>query len=157
MIGKTDKVEPFLLERYRYVLEQKRQLNGATFRIAATYQALLLATGGGAFAVIERTLNESVPVLFALLCLRALTIFVLLLGAFGALMVASGIVSWLKYRRDEADIEVQVYSSARPAPVVRNIFRWYETYILMMIVVSSSVAAAVIHFFAIPLVRAAGG
>ena len=125
----------FLLERYKYVLLRKQHLNEATFKIAAIYQTVLLALGIGQYNVIslwkQKTLNNDLAHLFtncifAMLIILTMLILILILG---------GIFSWLKYKSDESDIEFKVSGTRRPDVTFKSIFRWYETYLALIVII----------------------
>nr|AVJ40384.1 hypothetical protein CLM75_24710 [Pseudomonas lurida] len=126
--------QDFTLERYKYILERKQSLNEATFKIAAIYQVIIVALGLAQFNVIAMTSSKSITLSTAefastcLLCMLAiltLLIIALLLG---------GIFSWLKYRSDERNIEIQIFGKSREPTSISNIFRWYETYIALIVI-----------------------
>lgn len=123
--------EAVLLERYKYILDQKKNLNERTFKIASVYQVLVLAIVTGQFSIVsdERSgrLDQQIAIdaswgLFILLAIVTFILFALIIG---------GILAWLGYRKDEIDIEMLVRGVSRNEPKLRDIFKWYETYILL--------------------------
>ena len=79
----------FILEKYKYVLSRKRDLNDATFKIVAMYQAGLALLVSGQFAILAATvsfhLEKSVAraaalTLFALMCILTMSSLLLLGG-----------------------------------------------------------------------------
>jgi len=130
--------EAFLLERYKYILEQKRSLNAATFKIVSILQLIVAAVATANFSIIKAVqsgeIDSDAARLAVLFCFVG-SIFVILACL---LSLVGGLASWLKYRRDEAAVEMQVHGAARPAPNFASIFRWYETYIILAAVVGAA-------------------
>ena len=124
------KSSDFLLERYKYILNQKKDLNERSFKVASVYQATILAIAAAQYRVITDVQDGKVFILsgsvlswslFGLMCLASAFFIVLLIG---------GIASWLKYRKDEGEIEIKMFGLARPIPKTIDYLRWYETYLV---------------------------
>lgn len=145
--------DPFLLERYKYVLEQKRALNSTTFKIATIYQALMLAVCTAAYTVEKQALAADLPIVLAEGSLKILGVAAVVIGMFACLMILSGLNAWLKYRRDESDIEGQVYGQSRRPPSWYDAIRWYETYLLLTILVVTVAVVSIIFAFALPSLK----
>ena len=77
-----------------------------------------------------------------------------LLGILTLFVVASivvGVVSWLDYRREEAEfLDREVEPGFRPPPDTRNLWRWTETYVGLFILVVYLVVAAYVEWRVIP-------
>ncbi|WHU02596.1 hypothetical protein [Sphingomonas sp. NIBR02145] len=134
----------FLLERYKYILSQKRDLNDRTFKIASVFQALVLVIASGQYKILLDISSKSISAdrgiavswtIFLFLCLASVCYITLLVG---------GLYSWLKYRSDEAKIELLVFGNPRPNPTILDCFRWYETYLIL-----AGILAPAVHFFAL--------
>ncbi|MCK9744742.1 hypothetical protein [Pseudomonas syringae] len=119
----------FLLERYKYILARKQTLNDATFKIATIYQVLLLALGAGQYNVILQWKSVAITADIASLFSLCITIMIFALSALILTLLMGGVASWLKYRRDEANIELTVHGTNRDPVNFASIFRWYETYL----------------------------
>ncbi len=139
--------EQFLLEKYKYVLEQKRSLNETTFKIVSLFQLVIAALAAGDYEVVKSaqsavlspaTARLAIHVLYGGFLLATLACLCLLIG---------GIVSWVDYRSEESDIELAVHVVGRAKVRILSSLRWYETYIIVMMLV-----AAVGYSIALPLI-----
>jgi len=130
----------FTLERYKYVLGQKKDLNEKSFKLATVYQAAVILACGATYKVVCDARSGVVTAQEGLAFEWAIFGIMTLASLFFALLIAGGLLSWLKYRRDEADIEFAVTGTCRPAPGRSDILRWYETYLII-----GAVAVPLIH------------
>ena len=123
--------EKFLLERYKYVLEQKRSLNSVSLQIVAIFQAGLILVTTGAFSLSASVRMHTADVRTVRLGLNALCGVLLVVSFFCLLLLFSGISAWSSYKREERDIEAryEIFSSAPLPP--GSIWRWFETYIVL--------------------------
>lgn len=119
----------FLLERYKYILTRKQHLNEATFKIAAIYQVILLALAAGQYNVIVQWKAAAITGHIAELFSMCIAVMIFALSALILTLLIGGIASWLKYRRDETNIELAVHGTSRAPVRFASIFRWYETYL----------------------------
>ncbi|WP_252088843.1 hypothetical protein [Pseudomonas sp. MWU13-3659] len=129
--------ENFKIEKYKYILARKQALNEVTFKIVAVYQALILALFAGQYAVYtsagKGTLTpalalQSTYVLFALFVMVSVLILALLVG---------GVFSWMSYRQDESEIELAVTGVPKRPIALADLWRWYETYLVLFVLVFS--------------------
>ncbi|WP_095125921.1 hypothetical protein [Pseudomonas sp. Irchel s3a12] len=125
--------EVFKLEKYKYILARKQSLNEATFKITAIYQVAIAALGLAQYNVIAMlkadTITFEVASLSSLCLILMLTILTILIVA----LLIGGILAWLKYRRDESEIEQEVFGKPRSPVKLTSIFTWYETYIAITV------------------------
>jgi len=128
----------FALERYRYVLEQKRELNKATFGIVAIYQAGLGLVAAGELAIRGALSKGELKPNDAQVMLDGVFWLLIAVTVFSLLLLFGGIAAWLGCRRDEAHFEDRFLGGARSQPKLRNVFGWYETYFVIAIVVITS-------------------
>ncbi|WP_122318177.1 hypothetical protein [Pseudomonas cichorii] len=119
----------FLLERYKYILLRKQHLNEATFKIAAIYQVLLLALAAGQYNVITLWRGLTITKELASFFSSCLLAMIIALSTLILTLLIGGVASWLKYRKDESEIEVAVHGKKRSPVTFTSIFRWYETYL----------------------------
>ncbi|MBD8899023.1 hypothetical protein [Rhodanobacter sp. DHG33] len=141
----VDQGGDFALERYKYVLEQKKYLNGVSFKIVSIYQAGMALLLGGCYKIVVATRGGSLSCESADLFLRGLFLLFIILTIFSILMISCGILAWLGYRRDESDLESAVGVASKPLPRFRDMFRWYETYILLVVVVVAILFGFYLH------------
>ncbi|MDX7798086.1 hypothetical protein ACEUBU_03425 [Aeromonas caviae] len=125
----------FFLERYKYILLRKQHLNEVTFKIAAIYQVLLLSLAAGQYNVVILRKNLTINGEMALFFSKCLMTMLIALSALILTLLAGGIFSWIKYRKDEADIELAVHGNTRPPVKPLSIFRWYETYLGVIVMI----------------------
>jgi hypothetical protein len=125
----------FLLERYKYVLLRKQALNEATFKIAAIYQAVLLALGLGQYNVLVLYQSGALSAVNARLYSNLLLAMLFVLSALVLTLLVGGIFAWINYRNDEAEIELKVAGIKKDRIKMLSIFSWYETYIGAIVLV----------------------
>jgi hypothetical protein len=137
--------ENYLIEKYKYILSRKGQLNEATFKIVSLYQIVVFAFAISFFKIYssykDGILTLDVGYFF---CLALIVLFV----AFNILILAlltGGVFAWLKYRRDENEIQSLIYGTTRSDIRFKNIFAWYEFYIILFII--AVCISPVIYFY----------
>lgn len=131
-------IESMLVERYKYVLEQKKRLNETTFKIAAFFQAVMIVILGAQFRVVE--LHQRSEITYSLASVATWGLFWATLGltCLSLLLLFGGVASWFDYRHQEVELERQLGGTERRPPSMRGFFRWYETYVaLIMIIVTA--------------------
>lgn len=145
--------ETLLLERYKYVLDQKKNLNDATFKVAAFFQAVLLVILGAQFRILELAQKKEVTVELARLGSWGLFWAVIALGAVSILLIVGGIATWFDYRREESELELLLGGTSRHLPSLRGLLRWYETYIVAIIVTVAAAYWYVLHYVVLPSIQ----
>jgi len=131
----------FLIERYKYILGQKKDLNERSFKIASVFQALLLLVASGQYKVVLDLEGGSIGADRGILVSWAMFAFVCIATACYLSLLLGGLFAWIKYRGDEATIEADVFGAARSPPRVKDCLRWYETYLIV-----AGLAAPLVHF-----------
>ncbi|TPJ17806.1 hypothetical protein FJW04_09705 [Mesorhizobium sp. B2-7-3] len=142
---------PYLLERYKYVLDQKKELNKTTFLIGAFYQAVLAVIFAAQFQVVRSVSDHSLSSDIAKLGTWGLFWCAAAVSAICVMTLVAGLFAWLNYRSDEAEIEAVVFGKARKPIGVMDAFRWYESYIIIGILLVVLSYAIVIYKIIIPL------
>ncbi|MGL4483174.1 MAG: hypothetical protein ACRCTW_11730 [Lactococcus garvieae] len=134
--------ENFLLERYKYILLRKNDLNGKTFKVLTYYQALLIAMGSALYAIVKMNIAEQGRIFGD--CLIMLFIIISL---FLTLLLTGGIFAWLDIRKDERELLISVIGIDKGRIKKRDILTWYELYIcLALITASCGLIFAYYHF-----------
>lgn len=133
-MNKSKADRDFALERYKYVLDQKRELNRTTFSVVAIYQAGLIVVTGGHLSVRSAVAKKELSAVDGAALLDGASWLLVAITAFGVLMVLSGVVTWLGCRRDESEIEAEYLGEARRLPTWRSALAWYETYIILAMI-----------------------
>ena len=132
----SSKSEDFKLERYKFILQEIHFLNENIHKYLALFQAL--ATGvisaGVAVFVSWQKLNISVDT--ARMAIYGLLGLVVFLAFFVILFILAGMFSWFDYRKEEVELlDKAVGKGFRSAPKLGNLWRWYETYLILFIIV----------------------
>lgn len=122
-----------LIERYKYILLNRNQLNNNTFKIITLYQIILFGTFTAFYNIYQSKLVSSIKKIYCdtlmlLFFLSSLILVMVLLG---------GILSWLDSRHDEIKILVRVSDYKKEKISWQSIFKWYETYITFSILLIS--------------------
>ncbi|GGL07723.1 hypothetical protein [Planomonospora parontospora] len=145
----TDLIKEFGLERYRYILHQISALNDNAYKFLGIYQTLATTIIGVALALFvgyrQWQINPATAKagIIGLLCLETAV------AAFTILLIITGILSWIDYRREEVDLTNRlVHQGFRNLPRMKNSWRWYETYIIGFIAAST----LFMWFYAIELI-----
>jgi hypothetical protein len=126
--------EKLIEERFRYILRQKEKLNESTFKIASFYQVVFFGLIAGGGYLLEAAKSEKLDA-YQVKSLGFLgAAFGVLVSIICILLITSGVLSWLKYRREEHEIELEVHGSTRPAPTGKDVLRWHETYVVIAMV-----------------------
>ena len=144
--------ENLLVERYKYILDQKKRLNETTFKIAAFYQGALLVILGGQFRILELNQKKEVSSELAEVGSWGLFWAVVALSFVSLLLLVGGIASWFDYRREEADLEGKLGGLTRLPPSWRGVLRWYETYIGLLMIVIAVVYWCTLNWIVLPAI-----
>jgi hypothetical protein len=127
------------LERYKYILQQLHTVNENVYKFLAVYQTLATALVSAGLALFVGYKKWGIDVATARAGLVALLWLVTLVAGFTVLQIVMGILNWLDYRREECDLTDElVHPGFREPARIGNLFRWYETYIMLF--VASSIA-----------------
>lgn len=153
-VGAEETKKEFALERYRYILQQINGVNENAHRFLAIYQTLVTSLMGAVLALFVGYHKWQIKPATArggVIGLMALTTIV---AAFTAILIIVGALAWLDYRHEECDITdelVGVGFRKRPRP--SNLFRWYETYVLLFILISVVTMWCLVGFFLLPAMK----
>lgn len=124
----------YLIERYKYILSRKGQLNEATFKIVSLYQVVVFAFALSFFKIYscykDGLLSLDVGYFFCLALIVLYVAFTILILA----LLIGGVFAWLKYRRDENEIQSLIDGSTRADISFKNVFAWYEFYVTLFII-----------------------
>lgn len=143
--------EDFALERYKYILQQINAVNENVYRFLAIYQTLATALVGGALALFVGYRKWGIQVSVARMGMIGLTLLVTVIAAFAILLIIMGILNWWDYRTEECELtDAVVRPGFRRPPQKRNLFRWYETYIVLFIAASVAFLWSYILVFILP-------
>ncbi|SBT45080.1 hypothetical protein [Micromonospora auratinigra] len=125
------------LERYKYILQQLHVLNENVYRFLALYQTLATTLVGAALALFVGYRKWEIDPATARAGVLGLLWLVTIVAAFTILLIVTGVLNWLDYRREECELtDGMIFPGFRRAPRVGNLRRWYETYIVLFIACS---------------------
>lgn len=125
------------LERYRYILQQLHVLNENVYRFLALYQTLATGLVGAALALFVGYQKWGIDAATARSGVLGLLWLVTIVAAFTVLLIVTGVLNWLDYRREECELTDQLVSPGfRRAPRIGNLTRWYETYVVLFVACS---------------------
>jgi hypothetical protein len=146
--------EEFLLERYKYILQQIHTVNENLYRFLAIYQTLAVALVGGGLALFVGYRKWGIPASTARAGIIGVMWLVTVVATFAVLLVVIGIFSWLDYRREECELtDAAVRPGFRQPPQLRNFLRWYETYVIIFIVGSIAFLWAYTLGYILPVMK----
>ena len=141
----------FALERYRFILQQIHAVNENIHRFLAIYQALATTMVGAALALYVGYRKWGIAVADARTGVVGLLIMTTVVAAFTMTLIVVGVFAWADYRNEESDLTDElVRPGFRTRPRMRNLARWYESYMLAFIAVSVIVMWLLALLFMLP-------
>lgn len=144
----------FALERYRYILQQIHAVNENAHRFLAIYQTLATTLVGAALALFVGYSKWGVSPATARSGVIGLLILATMVAAFTTTLIVVGAIAWLDYRNEECEItDEMVRPGFRKRPRPGNLFRWYETYVLLFIIVSIVTMWILAGFLLLPAMK----
>ncbi len=147
-------VHDFSLERYKYILQQIHTINENVYKFLAIYQAIATTAVGAAVALFVGYRRWGVEPSVARAGVIGLLGLETVVALFAELLIFIGVLAWLDYRREECELTDRVVQVGfRLQPEWRNLFRWYETYIMAFIAVSTVFMWVYALIFMIPVIK----
>ncbi|MEV6538704.1 hypothetical protein [Streptomyces sp. NPDC051665] len=144
----------FALERYRYILQQIHAVNENAYRFLAIYQTIATSLATATLALFVGYRKWGVSPDTARSGVIGLLTLTTVVAAFTSTLIVVGAVAWFDYRTEECDItDEMVGPGFRERPRSRNLFRWYETYVLLFILVSLTVMWILVGIFLLPAIK----
>ena len=144
----------FILERYRYILQQIHTVNENAYRFLAIYQTIATGLVSAALALFVGYRKWGVGAATAQGGVVGLLSLTSIVAAFTMTLFVVGLFAWLDYRKEECEItDEMVRIGFRKRPNPRNFFRWYETYVLLFILVSVIVMWVLADVFLLPKMK----
>ena len=146
--------DDFVLERYKYILQQIHAINENVYRFLAVYQSLAVTIIGGGLALYVGYRGWHIPTSVARTGIIGLMWLVTIVAAFAVLLIIMGMVNWWDYRKEECELtDAAVRPGFRKPPQLQNLLRWYETYIVLFIVGSITFLWAYTFAFILPTMK----
>lgn len=152
--NKSDVIQEFYLERYKYILQEIRSLNENIHKYLTLFQTLAtaIATAGVALFVGRQQLNLTPEI--TKIALQGLLGILVILAAFVVFSIVAGIFSWLDYRSEEVELLNKVVGVGfRKLPKKSNFWRWQETYVLLFVVLVVIIIISYVQSYIIPLIK----
>lgn len=128
------------LERYKYILRQIHTVNENLYRFLAIYQTLATTLVGAMLVLFVGYRGWHIPAETARTGVVGLLTLITVIAAFTVILIVIGVLTWLDYRNEESDLtDKTVFVGFRTRPRPRNLYRWYETYVVAFIIASITV------------------
>jgi ABC-type uncharacterized transport system permease subunit len=136
----SPQAEEYMLERYKYILQQIHTLNENHQKYLSLFQTLTTVIVTGIIAVFASWQQLQLEAETARTAIRGLTLLLTVLGLFVILSMVSGIIAWLDYRNEEAKLlDRVVHRGFRKRPSLRNFWYWQETYFILLVLIVTGV------------------
>lgn len=145
------RMQAVVMERYQYIHAQITAANEASYRYLALFQTLTtgIVTAGLALYVGHR--EWGIAGSAAKQGLIGLLVLQTVIACFTCALLIAGIASWFDYRREEVTlINNYLGQSFRTSPELKNFYRWYETYIVLLMLISTGVLWLMTWMYLLP-------
>lgn len=142
--------QDLIVERYKHVLSQMARIDENAHKFLAIYQATATAILGAIAALWLLGEGWGVSANQARTAVEAALVILCLVGAFSALLLVVGMFAWMDYRKEEGILASLSTTHARPASSWRNIWRWQEIYMLILVLVVTLGAIAIAYIWILP-------
>ncbi|MGH3770161.1 MAG: hypothetical protein ACRDRW_01965 [Pseudonocardiaceae bacterium] len=134
-----EKTSEFVMERYKYILQQIHTINENVYKFLALFQTVGTALSTAILGLFVSHDKWGIPRDVAHAGVIGLLLLITASAAFTVLIIIVGVVSWFDYRSEECELSDRFFLPGfRTPPRLRNCLRWYETYITLFIVVVTS-------------------
>lgn len=135
--------DALVVERYRYILDQKRALNDRSFNILALFQALSTTIVGAVITIGFSWQKLEIEAGTARASVIALLAIHFLIAAYALMSLISGVVTWLDYKLEENRLLND--GVAGPNARMSHPWTWFETYMIIFVLL----VTAIFYVFAI--------
>ena len=133
--SEIDRAQAFEVERYKYILQQLHTVNENVYRFLAIYQTLATLLVGAALTLFVRYDEWKIERPVAEIGIVSLLLLVTATAAFTVLLIVVGVFNWRDYRVEECKLTAEaIRPGYREPPKWGNLWRWYETYIVLFII-----------------------
>jgi hypothetical protein len=150
----SDQDDNFRLERYKFILEEIHSLNENIHKYLALYQTLATAIIGGGIGIFVSWRSLKIDAEIAKMAIQGALGLLIMLTLFIITSILATIFSWFDYRKEEVRLlDMVLKPNFRQLPMLRNFWRWSETYVLIFIVVVVIIVFFYIEYQVIPLIR----
>lgn len=144
----------FKLERYKYILHQISFLNENIFKFIGLFQTLGTVIISAQIAVFLSWRKLEISADIARIGIQSLLLLLVFIALFSIVSIVVGVASWFDYRKEEVELlNKTVAIGFRKQPRLGNLWRWYETYIVLLIVLIIIFTYLVVQTQIIPLIK----
>lgn len=152
-ISATD-IDAFRLERLKHILSQQKFLNEHSHKYLTIFQTTITAIVIAAVAVFMSWKSLSISLEIAKASLRALELLLVTVGVFVVLVVVTNIASWWDYRKEETQLlNAVVGNEFRTSPSLKGAWRWFETWLFILVVLVVCGAVSYFEMSVFPLMK----
>lgn len=149
-----DLADQLKIERYKDLVERIRALNDGVHKYTTLFQTLVVALVVAGAAVVATWRSLNIPAETARVCVRGLEGALVILGVFLVGSILAGIRSWFDYRADEVRLlNEAMWPGYRQPPTACNLWRWPETYLVVLVVAVVSLVCGFVERAVIPLLQ----
>jgi len=142
---------PFTVERYKYLLQEMRSLNENVYKHLTLFQTLATAVIGASTAVLVSWKKLDVGPDIARITIWTLACLLFVLAMFTVLSIASGMLAWFDYRKEEVVLlDRAVYPGFRKSPTLRNLLHWQETYVILFVLSLAAGGVSFVYWIVMP-------
>ena len=128
--------ESLIVERYKYILGSINRLNEDTGKVLSFFQTALSAIIAAIVYLLVGNNGCEVSGEIAKLGITILNYLLITLTLFSVTRIIINTTSWYFYRLDEVKLlNSKVQSNYRKAPSLKNLWRWSETYLVLVFLV----------------------
>jgi hypothetical protein len=147
----ADPTPAIVLERYRYILAQIQSVNESAYKFLGLFQTLTTAIVAGGLSLFVGYKKWGIPPPAARTGVVGLLVLETIVAAFTAALIVAGMASWMDYRREETELTDTYFKPGfRSSPRLRNMYRWYEPYMLALVLVATAALWILTLTFVIP-------
>ncbi len=142
------------MEYYKHILQEIRTLNENIHKFLTLFQTLATFIIGGGIGVFVSWKSLKIGAETARVAVQGSLGLLLLLTFFIILAVIANIISWFDYRKEEVKLLEDIAKpNFRKPPTLQNIWRWFETYILLFMIAITILVFIYVEYQIIPLIK----
>lgn len=144
----------FKLERYRFLNNEISILNKNVQIYLTQFQVICTSIIIAVTLTIVHYKSLHIPSETAILCVKILTSLFLGVSIFISFRILTGIFSWWDFRKEEVKLLGEVIANDyRRSPTTKNLWRWDETYSILIVLLVGISFTYVSFIHLIPLIK----
>lgn len=150
----TDHQYSFVLERYKYLLQQLHALNEQIHKYFTLYQTISTAIIGSGAAIYALWIEKRISPEMASRSLHAASGLFIIITLFILCALIASIMSWIDYRNEETSLlDKIVHAGFRSPPSLKNCWRWGETYMCAIVLLAGIVVTLYSYLRVLPSIN----